>query len=49
MLKLERALYALKKSTRAWFGKFTRVMKLLGYRQCNGDNTLYFWHFRVAE
>ena len=43
--RLKRALYGLKQSTRAWFGKFTKIMKLLEYRQCNGDHTLFFRNF----
>ena len=40
--KLRKTLYGLKQSPRAWFGKFPRTMKMLGYRQCNGDHTLFF-------
>ena len=40
--RLKRAMYRLKQSPRAWFGKFTKIMKLLEYRQCNGDHTLFF-------
>ena len=40
--KLKRALYGLKQSPRAWFGKFTQAMKELGYKQCNGEHTLFF-------
>ena len=40
--KLKRALYGLKQSPRAWFGRFTETMKLLGYKQCNGEHTLFF-------
>ena len=31
LCKLKKALYGLKQSLRAWFGKFTQTMKLLGY------------------
>ena len=41
---LKRALYGLKQSPRAWFWKFTKIMELLEYRQCNGDHTLFFLH-----
>ena len=43
--KLKKALYGLKQYPRAWCGKFNQTMKLLGYRQCNGDHTLFFQHF----
>ena len=46
--KLRKTLYGLKQSPRAWFGKFTRTMKMLGYRQCNGDHTLFFQHFQTG-
>ena len=31
--KLKKALYGLKQSSRAWFGRFARVMKNMGYKQ----------------
>ena len=31
----------LKQSPRAWFGRFTEVMKKYGYRQSNSDHTLF--------
>ena len=40
--RLKRGMYSLKQSPKAWFGKFTKVIKLLGYRQSNGDHTLFF-------
>ena len=40
--KLKKALYGLKQSPRAWFGRFTQSMKTLGYKQCNGEHTLFF-------
>ena len=40
--KLQKALYGLKQSPRAWFGRFSQVMKILGYHQCNGEHTLFF-------
>ena len=33
--KLKKALYGLKHSPRAWFGKFTQT---IGYKLCNGDH-----------
>ena len=46
--RLKRALYGLKQFARAWFGNFTKIMKLLEYRQCNGDHILVFRHFLVG-
>ena len=43
--RLKKAIYGLKQSPRAWFGKFSHVLKSFGYRQCNGDHTLFFQHF----
>ena len=39
--KLKRALYGLKQSPRAWFGRFAKVMKEFGYKQSQGDHTLF--------
>ena len=38
--KLRKALYGLKQSPRAWFDKFTKVIKKNGYTQCQSDHTL---------
>ena len=40
--KLKRALYGLKQSPYAWFGRCTQVMKELGYKPCNGEHILFF-------
>jgi hypothetical protein len=42
--KLRKALYGLKQSPRAWFGRFTKVMTSLGYKQSQGDHTLFIKH-----
>ena len=42
--RLKKALYGLKQSHRAWFGKFTKAMLDLGYKQSQGDHTLFFKH-----
>ena len=42
--KLKKALYGLKKSPRAWFGRFAKVMKESGYKQSQGDHTLFIKH-----
>ena len=39
--RLKRALYGLKQSPRAWFGRFTNAMRKFGYRQNNSDHTLF--------
>ena len=36
--------YRLKRSLRAWFGRFANVMKNMGYRQSQGDYTLFIKH-----
>ncbi|KAI9186008.1 hypothetical protein LWI28_012937 [Acer negundo] len=42
--KLQKTLYGLKQSPRAWFGKFTRAVKQYGYVQCKSDHTLFLNH-----
>ena len=42
--KLKKVLYGLKQSPRAWFGRFARVMMAMGYRQSQGDHTLFIKH-----
>ena len=42
--KLKKSLYGLKQSPRAWFEKFTRVLKRQGYKQGQSDHTLFFKH-----
>ncbi|KAF3772145.1 Retrovirus-related Pol polyprotein from transposon TNT 1-94 [Nymphaea thermarum] len=39
--KLKKALYGLKQSPRAWFERLRLVMKKHGYKQGNGDHTLF--------
>ena len=39
--QLKKTLYGLKQSPRAWFGRFTEVMKKYDYRQSNSDHTLF--------
>jgi len=39
--KLKKALYGLKLSPCAWFGRFTVAMKRYGYKQSNSDHTLF--------
>ncbi|KAL6331766.1 hypothetical protein AAG906_020105 [Vitis piasezkii] len=42
--KLNKALYDLKQSPRAWFGRFAKAMKNIGYCQSQGDHTLFIRH-----
>jgi hypothetical protein len=42
--RLKKALYGLKQSPRAWFGRFAKVMVKLGYKQSQGDHTLFIKH-----
>ena len=42
--KLERALYGLKQSPRALFGRFSSAMRKYGYHQSNSDHTLFLKH-----
>ena len=42
--KLKKALYVLKQSPRAWFGRFTNAMINLNYHQARGDHALFVKH-----
>ena len=42
VLRLRKSLYGLKQSPRAWFDRFKRAMLAMGYKQCNGDHTLFY-------
>ena len=46
--KLKKALYGLKQSPRAWFGRLTKVMTATGYKQSQGDHTLFIIHSAVG-
>ena len=39
--RLRKSLYGLKKSPRAWFGRFTSLMKAFEYQQSSFDHTLF--------
>ena len=39
--KLQRALYGLQQSPRAWFGRFSLAMKKYGFKQSDSDHTLF--------
>ena len=42
--KLKKSLYGLKQSPRAWFDRFRQAMCNMGYKQCNGDHTVFYRH-----
>ncbi|KAL5560247.1 hypothetical protein UlMin_036458 [Ulmus minor] len=42
--KLRKALYGLKLSLRAWFGRFSKAVINMRYRQSQGDHTLFIKH-----
>ena len=48
MCKLKKVIYELKQSPRAWFGRFSKVMKEFRYKKCQGDHTLFIKHFGVG-
>lgn len=42
--RLKKSLYGLKQSLRAWFEKFTQVVRRCGYNQGQANHTLFFKH-----
>ena len=42
--KLKKSLYSLKQSPRAWFERFSKVIKSHGYSQGQTDHTLFVKH-----
>ena len=48
-MQARKGLYGLKQSPRAWFGRFSNVMTSLGYKQSQGDHTLFFKHSVSGE
>ncbi|CAM8948608.1 unnamed protein product [Rhodiola kirilowii] len=42
--RLNKSLYGLKQSPRAWFGKFSKFMRKIDYKQSNSDHTLFLKH-----
>jgi hypothetical protein len=41
LCRLRKSLYGLKQSPRAWFRRFTKFMKSIGYKQSNSDHTIF--------
>lgn len=41
--KLNRSIYGLKQSPRAWFNRFTEVLLLYGFKQAQSDHTLFVY------
>ena len=42
--RLKKAIYGLKQSPRAWFGRFTKAMKDQDYTQAQSDHTMFYKH-----
>ena len=42
--KLKKSLYGLKQSPRAWFERFTHAILKWGFKQSQGDHTLFIKH-----
>lgn len=43
--RLKKALYRLKQSSKAWFGRFYKViLKIIKYQQSHGEQTLFTKH-----
>ena len=45
----KKAFNGLKQSLRAWFGRFTKAMVSLGYRQSQGDHTIFIKHSSTGK
>ena len=42
--KLNKSIYGLKQSPRAWFGRFSQVLRRHGYSQGHADHTMFYKH-----
>lgn len=47
--KLQRALYELKQSPQAWFGRFSSTMRKYDFQRSNSDHTLFLKHLLRKE
>jgi hypothetical protein len=43
--RLRKSLYGLKQTPRAWFDRFRCALCAMGYKECNGDHTIFYRHF----
>jgi len=46
---LKNVLYSFKESPRAWFRRFTKAIVSSGYKQSQGENTLFIKHFITCK
>ena len=46
---MKKSLYGLKNSPWAWFGRFTKVMIIVGYKQIHANHTLFVKHSTSRE
>jgi len=46
--RLRKSLYGLKKSPRAWFGKFSNVVQQFGMTRCEADHSVFYQHSSVG-
>ena len=49
MCKLKKAIYGLKQSPRAWFGKFSEVVKNFGMKQCQVDHSVFSYDSKAGK
>ena len=47
--KLKKSLYGLKQSPRAWFERFGKAVKRLGYDQSQADHTMFYRHSKEGK
>ncbi len=47
--RLNKSLYGLKQSPRAWFGRFSAVVVEFGLQQCGVDHSVFYGHSRAGK
>ena len=47
--RLKKAIYGLKQSSRAWFGRFSQAIKKYDYIQSNGDHSMFYKHSNQSK
>ena len=47
--KLQRSLYGLKQSPRAWFGKFSHVVQQFGLKRSEADHSVFYCHSSLGK